>query len=67
MPHDLALGDIYLPPLLAAAVLGLLGASLTARLMTARGLLAHFANPPLVFLSITVIYTVIIASTLFPS
>lgn len=65
MPHDLFFGDVYIPPLLAAAILALIAASFTSRLMTARGMMAHFANPPLVFLSLAVIFTVIFGSTVF--
>ena len=67
MPHDLYLGDVYFPPLLVAAALGLIAASLTSRLMTNRGWMAGFANPPLVFIALSVIYTLIFGSTLFPT
>ncbi len=67
MPHDLYLGDVYFPPLLVAGVVGLLVASLTSHLLHRLGWMTHFANPPLVFFSFTVIYTVLFGSTLFPS
>ena len=67
MPHDFVIGDVYLPPLLAAAMVSLVVAALTNRAMRATGLMAYFANPALVFLSLTVIYTVVLGSTLFPS
>lgn len=67
MPHDLAIGDVYIPPLLASAITALAMAALTTHLLRARGVMAHFANPALVFLSITVIFTVLLGSTLFPT
>ena len=64
MPHDIFIGDVYIPPLLVAAVLALVTASLTNRVMVSRGLMAHFANPPLVYISLVVIFTVLFSSTL---
>jgi hypothetical protein len=67
MPHDLYFGDVYFPPLLAAAALGLIAASYTSRLMHKHGVMVRFANPPLVFIAFSVIYTVIFGSTIFPT
>lgn len=65
MPIDFDISGVYLPPLLVAASLGLLAASATVRLLTARDLAAWFSNPTLTYLSFATIYTVIIGSTLF--
>jgi len=67
MPHDLFIGDVYIPPLLAAAVLAMIAASYGTRVMREQGWMMCFANPPFVFLSITVILTVLFSSTIFPS
>lgn len=67
MPSDLVLGDVYLPPLFAAAVVALLLSSLTTRIMAARGWYAWFSSGPLVFISLVVIYTVILGTFLFPT
>jgi hypothetical protein len=67
MPSDLVLGDVYLPPLLAAALVALILSSLTTRFLDARGWDAWFSNGPLVFFSLVVIYTVILGSSLFPT
>jgi hypothetical protein len=67
VPHDIFIGDVYIPPLLAAAVMSLIVASLITRTMTARGVMSYFANPPLVFMSLAVMLTVIFGSTLFPT
>lgn len=67
MPSDMVLGDVYFPPLLVAVVVALVLSSLTTRYMTVRGWNAWFANAPLVFISLTIIYTVILGSTLLPT
>ena len=67
MPHDLFIGDVYIPPLLAAAILALIAASYGTRFMREKDLMQHFANPPLVFISLTVIFTVAFSSSIFPS
>ncbi len=67
MPHDFFIGDVYVPPLLVAAMAALLLASPTTRFMRKHGVMDWFANPPLVFMSLVVLYTVILGSTLFPT
>ncbi len=67
MPSDVVLGDVYFPPLLVAVIVALALSSLTTRYMNARGWNAWFVNAPLVFISLVVIYTVILGSTLFPT
>ena len=64
IPSELAIGGVYLPPMLLALLLGLIAAGLTARWMNRRRLGRYLANPPLVFLSMIVIYTIAIG-TLF--
>lgn len=60
--HELSIGEVYLPPLLVAGALGLLCASLTARLFNRFGLSGFFCHPPLVFVAMTVLYTVLIGT-----
>ena len=66
IPHEFAIGEVYLPPLLVAAILGLLAALLTARLLNRFRLSNYFFYPPLVFLALTVIYTVLIGGLVIP-
>lgn len=61
-PHEFAVGGVYLPPLLVAALFGVIAALLTARLLNRYRLSNYFFYPPLVFLALTVIYTVLIGS-----
>jgi hypothetical protein len=67
MPNDIDIMGVYIPPLLAAWVFGLLAATLTAEVLNRNGLAARFSNPPLAFISFVVIYTVLFGSTVFPT
>ncbi len=61
-PSDFSIGGVYFPPLLIAALLGTAAAWLTAQLLNRYRLSRFFAYPPLVFLALTVIYTVVIGT-----
>ena len=67
MPSDVVLGDVYFPPLLVAVIMALVLSSLTTKFMNARDWNAWFVNAPLVFISLAIIYTVILGSTVFPT
>ena len=62
IPHDFAIGDVFLPPLLIAALLGLLAAVVTARLLNRCRLSRHLSNPQLAFIAMVAIYTVFIGT-----
>jgi hypothetical protein len=62
IPHEFAIGEVYMPPLLVAAFLGLIAAMVTARLLNRYRLSRYFFYPPLVFLALIIIYTVIIGT-----
>ena len=66
IPNEFAIGGVYLPPLLVCGVLGLILASATARLLNKYRLSRYFFYPPLVFVALTVIYTVLIGTFLIP-
>jgi hypothetical protein len=61
-PHEFAIGGVYLPPLLVAAFFGLFAAIVTGRLLNRYRLSRYFFYPPLVILSLTVIYTILIGT-----
>ena len=67
IPTEIAIGDVYLPPYLIAAVLGALAAWLTAMALNRYRVSRFFAYPPLVFLSLAVIYTVVFGTYLIPA
>ena len=62
IPHEFAIGEVYMPPLLVASLLGLLAAVVTAHLLNRYGLSRFFIYPPLVFLALMVIYTVFVGT-----
>ena len=62
MPHEFAIGGVYMPPLLVAALLGTIAAVVTARLLNRYRLSRYFFYPPLVFVALAIIYTVFIGT-----
>ena len=62
IPHEFAIAEVYMPPLLVAAFLGLVAAIVTARLLNRYRLTRYFVYPPLVFIALTIIYTVLIGT-----
>jgi hypothetical protein len=67
IPHEFSIGEVYMPPLLVAAFLGLIAAILTARLLNRYRLTRYFFYPPLVFLALVAIYTTIIGTFIVPA
>ena len=63
-PQEFTVGDVALPPMLVAAFLGLAATIITTRVLNRYRLSRFFANPPLAFVSMLVLYTVLIG-TLF--
>jgi hypothetical protein len=66
MPHEFAIGGVYMPPLLIAAILGTIAAVVTARLLNRYRLSKYFFYPPLVFVALAIIYTVLIGTLIIP-
>jgi len=66
MPHEFAIGGVFLPPLLIASFLGVIAALVTARLLNRYRLSKYFFYPPLVFLALMIIYTVLIGTLIIP-
>ena len=62
IPHEFAVGGVFMPPLLVASLFGALAAVITIRLLNRYRLAKHFFYPPLVFLAAMVIYTVLIGT-----
>ena len=67
IPSEFAIGGVYFPPLLIAAIAGLLLASLTTRLLNRFRLSRYFFYPPLVLLALVVIYTVLVETFVISS
>lgn len=62
VPHEFAIGGVYMPPLLVAAVIAVLATVVTARLLNRYRLSRYFFYPPAVLLSMVIIYTVLIGT-----
>jgi len=66
IPHEFAIGGVYMPPLLIAAIFGTIAAVATARLLNRYRLSRYFFYPPLVFVALAIIYTVLIGTLIIP-
>ena len=66
VPSELNVGGVYLPPMLVAGMLGVLLAYLTAHLLNRYRLSRYLFYPPLVFVALTVLYTVAVGYVLVP-
>jgi hypothetical protein len=62
IPSEFAIGGVYMPPLLIAAILATLLAVLTGWLLNRYRLSRYFFYPPLVFVALTIIYTVAVGT-----
>lgn len=60
IPHELAIGEVYFPPLLLSGLLGLLAALLTARSLDQYRISRYFANPPAAIIAMSIIYAIVI-------
>jgi len=67
IPREIYLGEIFFPPMLLDAALGLVAALLTARLLNRFRVSRYFYHPPLVLISLAVIYTGLFSIFLVPA
>jgi hypothetical protein len=67
VPHELALGGVYVPPMLVAAVFGTSLAIVAARLLNRSRLSRHFFYPPLVFVALAVLFAVLVGTFVIPA
>ena len=66
IPSEFTIGGVYMPPVLVATILGVLAAHVTTRLLNRFRLSRYFFYPPLVFLSLAVIFTALVGTVLIP-
>lgn len=59
IPHEFAIGGVYVPPLLIASLFGVLVTLVITRLLNRYRLSMYFFYPPVVTLALVVIFTVI--------
>ena len=62
IPHEFTIGGVFMPPLLIATLLGIMTTVVTVKLLNRYRLSRYFFYPPLVFLALTLIYTIIIGT-----
>lgn len=67
LPHEFAIGGVYLPPLLIAALFGVLLANFSASLLNRYRLSRYFFYPPIVMVAMSIIYTVFIGTFIIGS
>jgi len=66
LPSEFAIGGVYMPPLLIAALLGIMATSVVVRVLNRYRLSKYFFYPPLVSIALAVIFTVLFGSVLIP-
>ena len=66
IPHELHIGEVFFPPILLDAALGLVAASITAGLLNRFRVSRYFYYPSLVLIALAVIYTGLLSVFLFP-
>lgn len=64
IPHEFTIGGVFMPPLMIASFLGILATVVTSRLLNRYRLTRYFFYPPLVLVSLMVIYTIVIGTFL---
>jgi len=62
IPHEFVIGGVFMPPLLVVSLLGTIAAVVTSLLLNRYRLSRYFSYPPLVFVALMVIYTVLIGT-----
>jgi hypothetical protein len=67
IPKEFVIGGVYMPPLLIAAILGTTAAVAMARLLNRYRLSRYFFYPPLVFVALAAIFTILFGTVLIPS
>ena len=67
VPSEISIFGVYVSPYLPCGVLGLLLASVTARLLNRHRASRFLAYPPLVFLALVVLYGGLLSLFVFPA
>jgi hypothetical protein len=66
IPAEFQIGGVFMPPLFVAAILGTFVAVFTSRWLNRAGLARYLFYPPLVFVALVVIYSVLIGTFIIP-
>lgn len=66
IPKEFAIGGVYMPPMLIAGVLGFLLAWMVSILLNRFRWSRFFFYPPMIFISMAIIFTVLIGFFIIP-
>jgi len=66
IPHEIHIGEVFIPPLVVAGFLGLLAASISGKLLNKYRLSKYFFFPPLAYIALMVIYTIAFGWIIIP-
>ena len=62
IPHEFVIGGVYVPPMLVAALFGIIAALATTRLLNRYRLSKYFFYPPVLSLALMLLYTLFIGT-----
>ena len=65
-PHEMHIGEVFFPPLVVAVRLGLIAATITGKLLNKYGLSKYFFFPPIAYIALFVIYTIVFGWIIIP-
>jgi hypothetical protein len=60
IPHEFAIGGVYMPPMLVAGILAAIATVITAHLLNRYRISRYFFYPPAVSISLMITYIVLI-------
>ncbi len=66
IPVEFHIGGVFMPPFFVASILGTLVAVFTTRRLNRAGLSRYLFYPPLVFVALAVIYSILIGTFIIP-
>jgi hypothetical protein len=66
MPVEFSIGEVYFPPVLIASLLGLILTVMLTRALNTYRWSQYFYYPPLVFVSMFVIFTILVNYVVIP-
>ena len=58
IPVEFTIGGVYLPPILIASIFGIITTTIVTRLLNRYRLSQYFFYPPIVFVAMSVIFTI---------
>ena len=67
IPHEFMIGGVFMPPIFIAAILAIVVTHFLVKVLNRLGLTKYFFYPPLVFVALVVIFTVVIGTIIIPA